>query len=281
MGITTLSGISEAAGVSSPNGGISNQGGISDVAASSNISCAYPLNAPSSEWTGLGYLALAMSNSDTTGTYTVLGAPASQKVAGAGPVGFSNGTAATMSFTSGSKVIAWGITIPAAVNTGSGAEAYRASPGIYTTALAGVFVFAVRAIKDGTWAVQIFRGAGLTQVYTVTGLTSCPTTVALAMNCDAGTCTAYIGGVAVTLSDNTFTPSAMIAVETVVEFTTSDAGDAGKTVSATQYTQAADIPGAYQPGVTDPCGNLMPANYLVDNLGNNLVDNNGNYLVWV
>lgn len=248
------------------------------------LSCAYPLNAPSSEITsymGLGWLPLTMSNSNTTGTYTVLGAPASQKTAVAAPVGFSTASSATLAFTSGIKVIAWGISVPVAVDTGSATDAYRAIVGVYTTAFATVASIDVQARKNGTWTVRVLRGAGVTQVYIANGLTACPSTVALVMDADTSTFAAYIDGVPVTLSADGFTPANMIAVETVVEFTTSDSGDAGKLVSATQYTEAATIPGNYPKGTTDPCGNNLPANYLVDNLGNLLEDNSGNLLVWV
>lgn len=248
------------------------------------LSCAYPLNAPSSEITsymGLGLLALTMSNSDTTGTYTTVGAPGAQRTALAAPSGFSNATCATMSFTSGKKVIAWSTSVPVAVNTGSSTQAYALNVGLYTTALANIASIDIKAQKDGTWLLRVLSGAGLTAVYSNGAATSCPANVALVMDANTSTFAAYFDGIPVLLTNNAFTPSAAIAFETVSEFTTSAAGDAGKTITATQYTQAADIPGAYQPNVTDPCGNNLPANYLVDNLGNLLEDNSGNLLVWV
>lgn len=232
------------------------------------FSCAYPLDAPSSEITsymGLGLLALAVSNSNTTGTYTVAGTPVSQRTALAAPSGFSSATCATMPFTSGKRVIAWGISIPAAVNTGSSSAAYHVAVGLYTSALSHIASIEIRADKDGTFRATVYRAAGITSVYALPGIATAPTTVALVMDCDAGTFAAHIGGIPVNLSANTFTPSAMIALETVVEFTASNAGDAGKTVSATQYTQASLIPGQYKYGTADPCGNVLPPTYITVN----------------
>lgn len=221
------------------------------------ISCAYPLDAPGSEYTGLGLLALTMSNSDTTGTYTTVGAPVSQRIAAAGPSGFSGGTSATLAFTSGKKVIQWATSVPVAVDTGSATQAYSLNVGLYTTALANVASIDIKAQKDGTWMVRVLRGAGLTAVYTNSTATSCPATVDLIMNGSASTFSARIDGVEVTLSADGFTPGSLIALETVVEFTTSDAADAAKTITATQRTQAANITGTWSSGETDPCGNAL------------------------
>jgi hypothetical protein len=219
------------------------------------ISCAYPLDMQQVE---SSYPLMAMSNSDTTGTITMEGDLVSTVIYVAAPTGAFVGSAAEFDFTSGKKAVGFLFDVDAAVDASTPAEvAYEIDGSALDFGLSPLAVIRVSAMRDGTFRVTVLR-AGFAVVHTTSGLATCPAWGVLVLDGDAGTFRAYLPSGELSLSANTFTPSSAIVILSGSERGVSDAGNAGRTASATSVTQAEDIPGTgYAVGVTDPCGNII------------------------
>lgn len=260
MAISPLSGLSSLSGISDPSSGISQAGGISSIPGGGPIppqTCEYPLDEtvfppPITE-------GLVMSGADQTGTLTMVGAPASDVIAAAAPVGAFGGTSLQMDLTQGDVTVQAVLSADLPVDTASVTEAFRSSLNINTPALANIATVALKAMKDGTYSLEVFRGAGLTSVCNVDGLSGGRVPVAVRFD-SGGTFSVVAGGHVLTLSDNTFTPGDAVVLLVCNEFTISDAGDAGKTASGTLISCAEDmfaIP--VQSGATDWVGDALTA----------------------
>lgn len=215
------------------------------------VGCAYPLNG---DITGAPFQPMTISGPGLqTATVAIAGNGTTEQYLSA-PTGTFPGPFATLDFSTGIRVVGFFPAVPAAVISGSGYYAYRATFRTNTVAFSTVFQAEVRAMIDGTFETVFYVGETLAQ--TIASAT-CPTFIAFVFNANTSTVSALIDGVAVTLTPNTYTPAALNALILVDEFAVSSAGDTGKIVGGTIVTTAAQLSGAYPSGATDPCGNLI------------------------
>lgn len=222
--------------------------------AGSGVSCAYPLDADSTEVSSVGFAPLALSNNDQTATYTIDGAPASNVQAAAFQAGAAGGTASTLNLSSGKKVIQFATAMPATVGGGGIDAAYQVEHTLSTVMFATIAQVKFEVLADGTNNVYVYVGASVAMTDSPA---SFPSVIDLRFDCDGGTVAVAFDGVEQTLSSNTFTPAQALPVIAVYEKTDSRAGDAGNQIAVTLRTKAADITGEQPAGYTDPCGNAI------------------------
>lgn len=215
----------------------------------------YPLDADSTEVTGIGFLAMTLTEDDQKALIAMTGAPGANRQAVAFAAGAASGTSATVGFDTGKKAIEWSPVLPASVGGGSATAAWDLELTASTVAFSTMAQVKFTQLANGTKTGKVYLGASL--VYSAT-LGSFPSRVGVALDANTSTARVYFDDSELTLTPSTFTPAEAILLIAVYEKTASPAGDAGKFVGAQLYTQADTYTGTtYPAGTTDIAGNNL------------------------
>lgn len=212
------------------------------------VSALYPLDAGSAEVTGVGFLAMTLTEADQKALIALAGG-GSNRQAIAFADGASTGASQKMAFNTGAKAIEWAPTMPASAGGGAATAAWQLEMNMATAAFSNIVQVKLEQRADGTRAVQVYVGATL--AYSTTP-GSFPTRVGVALDANTSTARVYFNDSILTLSSSTYTPAEAIATIAVYEKTACPAGDAGALVGAQLYTEAGTFTGTtYQTGTTD------------------------------
>lgn len=213
------------------------------------ISCAYPLDASAPAVIAGGMTGrLTLSNADQTGSYVTQGGLASGQIHG-----MFSGASAALDLSGTNKAIEFGFVTPVMNGPGSSNPDVYAEVNLYAPGFASYLRLQL-SCTDGTRQLNISKSAGGGIGSEI--ISADTNTIGVVFN--AGTVSVLLNGSAVTLSDNAWATTSLIPVVTVGEQAGLDAADAGKTVSVTLRTDAANFVGAgYPAGATDPCGNAI------------------------
>lgn len=213
------------------------------------ISCAYPLALTSGQAASLGFFAELATPSSQVARHTVIGGLGSSRTYGqttdiSSPQTFvlnSGKPVLEFKFTTDSIVTAGAIdTVASIVNAGTSANVVKI----------------VIGSTVGAHDIAVIKGAATT-VYTAAIATGV-NVAGIEFNSVAGTYRVIINGVAVALSDDTYTPiAAAIPLLTVTESLSVNAANAGKIFEMEARSSGADIAQTYGAGANDICGNTL------------------------
>lgn len=213
------------------------------------VSSVYPLDAESAEVISAGFLPMTLTNANQTARATMDGAPVSNLQSIAFAAGALTAASETIAFNAGAKAIEWGPIMPASVGGGAATAAWQLEMNLATVAFSNIVQVKLEQNADGSKVVNVSVGATL--AYS-DAPASFPTRVGVALDSATSTARVYFDDSILSLSASTYTPAAAIATIAVYEKTASPAGDSGKLVGATIYTEAADLTGTtYPAGTTD------------------------------
>lgn len=210
------------------------------------IGCAYPFDAAAVTIEATGFDGrLTLSNSDQTGTYTLLGNSVGSSF------GMYNALQTQMDISVANTVMQFNFVSPILATGGVGAGV-NSQVSLYVPGYASYLRLEVAADIGGTLSMTVSTNAGTlgtaslgTTPLTTAGLTFNANTVAITVN-----------GAPVVLSDNTFAHATVAPLVRITETAVVGVADTGKTASVTFLSNAADITEPVPVGAVDTCGNL-------------------------
>lgn len=218
------------------------------------ISCAYPLNATEGEIIAAGFNGrLDLSDNDQTGSLTLVGSRGTNFNAAA-----TSGSVQTLDFTSGKTVVEWATSVPTSLVTDPSEMgiicelftidlAHTVSISVGTRTVMGVDTYVVAVATNGV------------RQYIDLAVVAPITTVALLIDADVNTLTAYVNNVPLVLTSNAVTPAQYLSLLSCQEDAGLDPADAGKVYSATLHSAAADMTTTFPAGTKDGCGTIIGA----------------------
>lgn len=218
-----------------------------------SVSCAYALNADSTEVAAVGFLPMTLSESDQKALFALAGG-GSNRQAIAFATGAAGGTSVTIDLSTGTKAIEWAPAMPASAGGGAAVAAFQLEMNLTTQAFSNIAQVKFETKANAAKSVQVYIGASL--AYSSTPA-SYPARIGIAF--DSATETAYVAFDDVpVVSAHAYTPDDAIATIAVYEKTACPAGDAAKTVGAQLFTRVDTYECAAHPeGSTDACGNSI------------------------
>ena len=224
-----------AAGVGSP--------GAASVAP--YVSCAYPLSASAADVVALGFDGrLTLSNSDQTGTIVTDGTDRTLAA-------FPTTPPSTFSVSTGKKVIEWAFTLPE-IDFASGDGPVTANAYVITSA--GVTIIRATAIRNTTGVtLRIYSGASM--VYENTAVVMLTDVLTVGVEMAAGTFRVIANNSDLTLTANTYTPTASATHYMTLREQFMTGVNLGLSYSVEARTSFSNFTQAYAADATDLCGN--------------------------